>query len=261
MTSGPLYGVDVGGTCIKGALVDPATGHLTTKRHRIPTPQPSTPEAVAHTVEEIVRHFSWRGPIGVTVPGVVREGVVSTAANIDDAWIGTDAAQLLTSVTGCPARVLNDADAAGIAEMVYGAGAGRSGLVVMLTFGTGIGSAVFYKGELIPNTELGHLEFHGMAAERYAAARNVERDDMDLTVWSRRVGEYLRYLERVLTPDLFLFGGGISKRFSQFSRVLDVATPVLAAELRNNAGIVGAALAGGDTEPARGHRTGPKETG
>ncbi len=262
MTAGrALFGVDIGGSGIKGALVDPATGNLTTERYRIPTPQPSTPEAVAHAVEGVVRHFSWSGPIGVTVPAVVREGVVSTAANIDDAWIGTNAAQLLKSATGCPARVLNDADAAGIAEMVYGAGAGEAGLIVMLTFGTGIGSAVFYKGELIPNTELGHLEFHGMAAERYAAARNVERDHMDLTVWARRVGEYLRYLERVLTPDLFLFGGGISKRFSQFSGDLDVATPVLVAELRNNAGIVGAALAGRDAEPDRGHRTGSKETG
>lgn len=255
-----MFGVDIGGSGIKGATVDTATGDLTTKRHRIPTPQPSTPEAVAETVNDIVRHFAWSGPIGVTVPAVVREGVVSTAANIDDGWIGVNAADLLLGVTGHPVRVLNDADAAGIAEVKYGAGAGVSGLIVLLTFGTGIGSAVVYNGRLIPNTELGHLEFNGMAAESYAAARLVERDEMDLGVWSRRVCEYLRYLERVLTPDLFVFGGGISKRFNQISSELDVATPVTAAELRNNAGIVGAALASVDLHRGAG-RTESKENG
>jgi polyphosphate glucokinase len=243
-----IFGVDVGGSGIKGAPVDPVTGELTTKRHRVPTPQPSTPEAVAGTVGDIVRHFAWTGPIGVAVPAVVQEGVASTAANIDDAWIGTNARELLSAATGQAVRVLNDADAAGIAEVSYGVAAGVSGLIVLLTFGTGIGSAVVYNGRLIPNTELGHLEFKGIDAEDYAAARHVERDEMDLEVWSRRVGEYLRYLEKVLTPDLFVFGGGISKRFSQISSWLDLATPVVAAELRNNAGIVGAALAGAGLE-------------
>ncbi len=249
MTSDRLiFGVDVGGSGIKGAPVDPVSGELTTKRHRIPTPQPSTPDAVAATVNEIVRHFAWSGPVGVAVPAVVQAGVVSTAANIDDAWIGTDARELLSATTGQAVRVLNDADAAGIAEVRYGVAAGVPGLIVLLTFGTGIGSAAVYNGRLIPNTELGHLQFKGMDAEDYAAARLVERDEMDLEVWSRRVGEYLRYLERVLTPDLFVFGGGISKRFAEISSWLDVATPVIAAELRNNAGIVGAALAGVDTD-------------
>jgi polyphosphate glucokinase len=260
-STGLLFGVDVGGSGIKGAIVDPITGRLTEKRRRIPTPQPSTPEAVARTVNDIVRHFRWSGPIGVTVPGVVQAGVVSTAANIDDGWIGTNAAELMTDVTGQPVRVLNDADAAGIAEMRYGAGAGVSGLIVLLTFGTGIGSAMFYDGVLIPNTEFGHLEFRGGDAEWYAAARNVERDEMDLVTWSGRAGEFLRYLESVLTPDLFVFGGGISKRFDEFSSNLDVATPVRAAELRNNAGIVGAALAGPGLDAGAAGRTVSKENG
>lgn len=243
MTRGQLYGVDVGGSGVKGAPVDIERGELIGDRFRIPTPQPSTPAAVAATVAAVVSHHRWDGPIGVTIPGVVKHGVVSTAANIDDAWIGTNAEELFAAVTGRPAKVLNDADAAGTAEMTYGIGAAEPGLVILLTFGTGIGSAMFYEGRLIPNSELGHLEFSGMVAEHYAAARLVERDDMAIEPWARRVGEYLRYVERALTPDLFIFGGGISKRFDQFAQFLEVATPVKVAELRNNAGIVGAALA------------------
>lgn len=262
MTAGRLsFGVDIGGSGIKGAPVDPATGELSTKRHRSPTPRPATPAAVAETVNAIVRHFAWSGPVGVTVPAVVQGGVVSTAANIDAAWIGTNAADLLSAATGQPVFVLNDADAAGIAEVKYGAAAGVSGLIVLLTFGTGIGSALVYNGVLIPNTELGHLEFNGMDAEDYAAARHVESDAMDLAVWAGRVGDYLRHLERVLTPDLFVFGGGISKRFNQFSPELRIKTPVIAAELRNNAGIVGAALASVGRDEGAGSRTESKENG
>lgn len=243
MTSQLLFGVDVGGSGIKGAVVDAALGDLTSDRHRIKTPQPATPAAVAEIVVEVVRHFDWSGPIGVALPGVVRRGIVSTAANIDKGWIGTDADHLLEEATGQPVRVLNDADAAGIAEMIYGVGADEEGVVVLLTFGTGIGSAIFHDGILVPNSELGHLEFRGMLAEHYAAARLVERDEMELEPWAERVGEYLNHLERVLTPDLFIFGGGISKRFDEFSEHFELATPVKVAELRNNAGIVGAALA------------------
>lgn len=256
-----LFGIDIGGSGIKGAPIDPRTGVLTEKRQRIPTPQPSTPEAVADTVVEIVNRFAWSGPIGVTVPAVVQEGLVLTAANIDDEWIGTDAEELLSAAIGSPVRVVNDADAAGIAEVTYGAGADVPGLVVLLTFGTGIGSAMLYDGQLIPNTELGHLEFHGVDAELYAAARHVERDAMDLAVWARRAGEYLRYVERILTPDLFVFGGGISKRFVEFAAALEVATPVLAAELRNNAGIVGAALTGGALSARVGRQKSVEENG
>lgn len=238
-----LFGVDVGGSGIKGAEVDSDLGELVTERFRVKTPQPATPAAVVATVAEVVRHCGWDGPIGVTIPGVVQNGVVATAANIDEEWIGTNAELLISRAIGRPAKVLNDADAAGVAEMKYGEGVDVAGLVVLLTFGTGIGSALFLDGALIPNTELGHLEFRGMDAEHYAAARLVERDEMELEPWADRVGEYLRHLERVLTPDLFIFGGGISKRFSEFAVFLEVETPVRPAALRNNAGIVGAALA------------------
>jgi len=238
-----LFGIDVGGSGIKGGVVDPALGTLVSERHRIKTPQPSTPPAVAAIVGQVVGHLEWQGPIGVTIPGVVQRGVVWTAANIDDAWIGTDAEELLAGITGHPVTVLNDADAAGIAEMTYGVGAGAPGLVILLTFGTGIGSAMFYQGQLIPNTEFGHVEFQGTIAEHYAAARLVERDDMELSPWVARVGAYLRYLERVFTPDLFIFGGGISKRWDDIAAELEISTPIKPAALRNNAGIVGAALA------------------
>lgn len=238
-----LFGVDVGGSGIKGAEVDAENGELVTDRHRVKTPQPATPDAVAVTVADIVNRLEWTGPIGVTIPGVVQAGIVGSAANIDQGWVGCNAEQLLAEATGYPVRVLNDADAAGMAEMTFGAGVGVDGLVVLLTFGTGIGSALFLDGQLVPNTELGHLEFRGMEAEHYAAARLVERDEMELEPWAQRVGEYLRHLEKVLTPDLFIFGGGISKRFAEFSGSLDIAAEILPAGLRNNAGIVGAALA------------------
>jgi polyphosphate glucokinase len=241
--AGLLFGVDVGGSGIKGGIVDPAAGELASDRYRIRTPKPSTPVAVAEIIGRIVGHFDWEGPIGVAIPGVVQHGVVSTAANIDDQWIGTNSEKLIHGITRQPVKALNDADAAGIAEMLYGVGRDETGLVILLTFGTGIGSAMFYKGELIPNTEFGHIEFTGMIAEHYAAARLVERDDMEISPWAERVGEYLRYLERVFTPDLFIFGGGISKRFDEIDDHLQVDTPVRVAELRNNAGIVGAALA------------------
>ena len=243
------FGIDVGGSGIKGSTVDLGDGSLAGERIRIPTPQPATPNAVSEVISQIVRSWPWAGPIGVTIPGVVRGGVVSTAANIDDKWIGTDAAELISQVCGLPASVLNDADAAGIAEMRYGAGKGAPGLVLLLTFGTGIGSAGFLDGELVPNTELGHLEFHSMIAEHYAAARLVEDEGMELETWARRVGEYLRHLERVLTPDLFIVGGGISKRFDQFSHHIELATPIVPAALRNNAGIAGAALVAANAYP------------
>ena len=243
------FGVDVGGSGVKGAAVDLSDGSLVGERIRIPTPQPATPSAVSEVIAEIVRSWPWTGPIGVTIPGVVREGVVFTAANIDDKWIGTDATELIGGVCGVPATALNDADAAGIAEMHYGAGMQASGLVLLLTFGTGIGSAAFLDGKLVPNTELGHLEFKGMVAEHYAAARLVEEEAMELEPWARRVGEYLRHLERVLTPDLFIIGGGISKRFDRFSQYIEVSTPLVPAALRNNAGIAGAALAAADQYP------------
>jgi polyphosphate glucokinase len=236
------FGVDIGGSGIKGGPVDLDLGDLVEDRFRIDTPVPAVPDAVAQVVHSVVEHFDWEGHFGVTVPAIVQHGVVWSAANIDESWIGTDAHALLRKVCGRDVSLLNDADAAGMAEMTYGAGRGREGVVVLLTFGTGIGSAVFSDGVLVPNTELGHVEFQGGPAEHYAAGRLIDRSELDLTPWARRVADYLRYVERVLSPDLFIFGGGISKRFDEFAMNFDTRAPVVPAELRNNAGIVGAAM-------------------
>ncbi len=238
-----LMGIDIGGSGVKGALVDTAKGAMVTDRHRIPTPQPATPEAVAGVVGEIVRFFDWQGPIGCTFPSVVRRGVVETAANVDPSWVGVDGVALFAEASGCPVTLLNDADAAGIAEMRLGAGRGRSGTVMMLTFGTGIGSAIFNDEILLPNTELGHVEFKGMEAEHYAAGRLHEESSMSYREWGDRVNEVLHYLAGLLAPDLFIVGGGISKHFDKFSGSFDVDVEVVPAAMRNQAGIVGAALA------------------
>jgi len=238
-----VFGVDVGGSGVKGAPVDVDRGELVTKRTRIRTPRPSTPAAVAEVIAQIADRFGWDGPVGVALPSVVRGGVVETAANIDPSWIGTDAVELLSVRLGGPVTALNDADAAGLAEVAFGSARGVSGVAICLTFGTGIGSAVFVDGRLVPNTELGHLEFHGGEAEAYAAGRLVEEDEMALEWWAARVGEYLRHLERLFWPEVFVLGGGISKRFDEFAGALQTRTPVVAARLRNKAGIVGAAYA------------------
>ena len=238
-----VFGVDVGGSGVKGAPVDLKTGALAAERTRIPTPQPSTPHAVATAIAEIVRDHEWNGPVGVTIPGVVRAGVVETAANIDDGWVGMDAAVMLSDRLEMPVTVLNDADAAGLAEVRYGAAAGADGAVILLTFGTGIGSAYLYDGRLIPNTELGHLIFHGQKAEHYAAGRLVKRGELDIDWWAARVDELLAYIEELFWPDLFVFGGGISKRFETYSHHFTTQARIVPAVLRNQAGIVGAALA------------------
>ncbi|HEY4333556.1 MAG TPA: ROK family protein [Ilumatobacteraceae bacterium] len=236
-------GIDIGGSGIKGAPVDTSTGELTAERLRIPTPDPATPHAVAATVAEIVAHFAWKGPIGLTVPGVVKGGVVKSAANIDSAWIDTDAAALFTTATSNPCTVLNDADAAGIAEMRFGAGRGRDGVVVMITLGTGIGFAVFNNGVLLPNTELGHIELHGHDAESQASARVRDENDESWKSWAGKVNEYLRRIEDLLWPDLIIIGGGVSKKADKFFPHIHIRTELMAATLLNEAGIVGAALA------------------
>lgn len=238
-----LLGIDIGGSGVKGALVDSAKGVMVSDRHRIPTPQPATPDAVAGVVAKIVRNFEWDGPIGCTFPSVVRRGVVETAANVDKSWIGVNGAELFSKATGCPVTLLNDADAAGIAEVRLGAGQGRGGTLIMLTFGTGIGSAIFNDGVLLPNTELGHIEFRGMEAEHYAAGRLHEESGMSYAEWGDRVNEVLRYLAALLSPDLFIVGGGISKNFDRFEDRFDVDVEVVPASMRNRAGIIGAALA------------------
>jgi polyphosphate glucokinase len=237
-----IIGVDIGGTGIKGAPVSVEQGTLTKERIRLLTPAPATPDAVAKTVSELLAQIDSPGAVGLTLPAVVRNGVVETAANIDPAWIGTNAVDLFATATGRPVGVVNDADAAGLAETRFGAGRGRRGVVVLVTLGTGIGSAVFADGALVPNTELGHLPLHGGDAERWAAESVRERDDLSWKKWAHRLQQYFELLETLLWPDLFIIGGGVSKKTDKFLPHLELNTEIVAATLHNDAGIVGAAL-------------------
>jgi polyphosphate glucokinase len=246
MASTRGFGVDIGGSGIKGCVVDLEEGRLAADRIRIDTPNPSKPDAVAEVVKEIVTGFGWTGPVGVTLPAVVKRGVAHTAANIDKSWIGTDAAALFAkSLDRKPGEVtvLNDADAAGMAEIRYGWPGDQDGVVVLLTFGTGIGSALFLDGKLVPNTEFGHLEVDGHDAETRAAASVKDENGLSWEEWAHRVSRYIRSLEGLIWPDLIIAGGGVSKKADKWLPLLDVRTRVVAAELRNDAGIVGAAVA------------------
>lgn len=238
-----ILGIDVGGSGIKGALVNVEEGVLITERHRIPTPQPSTPKAVAKVVAELVDHFEWEGPIGCGFPAAVQQGVAKTASNIHKGWIGTNVEQLFEKATKCPVRVINDADAAGLAEATFGTGRNRKGLVLLLTLGTGIGSALIMDGTLVPNSELGHLLFKGGIAEHYAADSARKREDLSWKAWGKRLNEYLVYAQRLFYPDMIILGGGVSKKFEKYEQYIDVPTTVVPASLLNGAGIVGAALA------------------
>ncbi len=240
----PVLGIDIGGSGIKGNLVDLDMGRPIADRYKLSTPQPSKPDAVAAAVAKMAEHFDVPGPIGCTFPAVVTDGVTHSAANVDSAWVGTDAAALFTEATGHPVTVVNDADAAGLAEITYGAGRNRDGVVVCLTFGTGIGSAIFTHGVLVPNTELGHLSLRGYdSVEEWAAASARDREDLSWSEWGERVNALLRHLEVVFSPDLIVVGGGVSRKFEKFSDVLETRCDVAPAELRNEAGIVGAAMA------------------
>lgn len=241
-----VMGIDIGGSGIKGAPVDVVKGELVAERYRIPTPQPSKPDAVAEVVGEIVRHFNWQGPIGCAFPAIVQHGVTRSAANVDEEWIGTDAVKLFMDATGCPVRVLNDADAAGVAAMAFGAGQNQNGVVIMLTIGTGIGSAIFLDGKLVPNTELGHLQIQGKDAEHRASDRIRKEENLSWKQWGKRLNEYLQHVEFLFSPDLFIIGGGVSKKHDKFFKYLDLQTPIVPAELRNEAGIIGAAMAARD---------------
>jgi polyphosphate glucokinase len=238
-----VLGIDVGGSGIKGAPVDTSRGALLAERHRIATPQPATPKAVARTIAQIAAHFRWKGPLGCGVPTVVLRGIVCTAANISRQWLGVDARTLLGQATGCPVSVINDADAAGYAEMHFGAGRGQAGVVVLVTLGTGIGTALFINGHLVPNTELGHLEIHGKEAEAWAADSVRESKNLSWKKWAERLKAYLAYLENLLWPELIIIGGGVSKKADKFLPRLRLRTPIVAAKLLNDAGIIGAALA------------------
>jgi polyphosphate glucokinase len=238
------FGIDIGGTGIKAAPVDVATGKLLAERKKIDTPQPSTPEAVTEVVRELVASFGWSGVIGATFPGVVINGTVRTAANVDKSWIGTDASALFGKALGSPVFTLNDADAAGVAEMTFGAGVGVYGTVLMLTFGTGIGSALFSDGVLVANTEFGHLEVNGKDAEKRASERAKVLHDLSWSKWAGRVDEYMRYVEALLSPALIIVGGGISRESHKWVPLLTgVHAKIVPAVLLNDAGIVGAAMA------------------
>jgi polyphosphate glucokinase len=245
------FGVDIGGSGVKGAPVDLDTGTLADERVRLPTPHPSTPEAVAKVVAEIVGSFGWSGPLGVTVPAVVTHGVTRTAANIDHAWIAAEAEVLLRETTGCDVTVVNDADAAGYAEVQFGAARGHPGLVLVTTLGTGIGTALIHNGRLVPNTELGHIEIDGHDAEHRASDAARDRDDLSWERWATRLQRYYQTLEKLFWPDLFVVGGGVSKKADKFLPLLALQTPIVPAALRNEAGIVGAALLAAGREPSR----------
>jgi polyphosphate glucokinase len=238
------FGVDVGGSGIKGGIVDLETGQLIGDRFKLPTPQPATPSAVAKTIAAVVNEFGWSGPLGVTYPGVVTQGVVQTAANVDKAWIGTNAREIISAeLNGQEIVVLNDADAAGLAEERYGAGKDKTGLVILLTFGTGIGSALIHNGILLPNTELGHVDVDGKEAEHRAASSVRDQHGWSYKKWAKQVTKVLVAFENAFWPDLFIAGGGISRKADKWVPLLENRTPVVPAALLNTAGIVGAAMA------------------
>jgi len=240
-----ILGIDIGGSGIKGAPVNIKNGELTTERHRIPTPIPSAPDAVADVIAEMVQHFNWQGPIGCTFPAVIKQGVVHTAANVDESWIGVNGEEIFNAKTDCPVLLLNDADAAAIAEIEFGAGKGRSGVVIVHTFGTGIGSAIFFNGQLLPNTEFGHLEIRCLEAEQRASAKNRTDEGLKWKTWAWRVNEFLGRMEALFWPDLFIIGGGVSRKHEKFLPLLTTRTEILPAQMLNQAGIIGAAIAAG----------------
>jgi polyphosphate glucokinase len=239
-----VLGIDIGGTGIKAAPVDTATGALIAERQKLPTPHPATPEAVVDVATELVQAFDWTGPAGITFPGVVVDGVIHTAANVDHSWIGVDALKAFTAGTKLTVTVLNDADAAGVAEMRFGAGKGVGGTVLLLTFGTGIGSALFTDGVLVPNTEFGHIEIRGKDAERRASELAREEHALSWGSWAGRVEEYLSHVDALLSPTLIIIGGGVSRKADKFLPLLTgLRAKVVPATLQNDAGIVGAAMA------------------
>ena len=236
-------GIDVGGSGIKGAPIDVETGSLLAQRVRIKTPKKAEPEPVAEVVAQIAQSFNWNGPIGIGFPAPIKAGVALMAANISAKWIGTNADELFTRVTGCDCTLINDADAAGLAEMTFGAGRGQPGTVIMVTLGTGIGSAIFLRGKLLPNTEFGHLEMNGKDAEQRASDAARQRDELSWKKYAGRLNKYLAFMEKLFWPDLFIIGGGISKESEKYLPLLTIDTPVVPAQFLNEAGIVGAALA------------------
>ena len=239
----PVLGIDIGGSGIKGAPVDTETGELIAERVRIRTPKNAEPEPVAAVVAEIARSFDWKGRIGIGFPAPIKGGVAMMAANISEKWVGINTDELFAKTTGCDCRTINDADAAGLAEMQFGAGRGQPGTVIMLTLGTGIGTAIFHRGRLLPNTEFGHLEMNGRDAEHRASDAARQRDELSWKKYAKRLNKYLIQMEKLFWPDLFIIGGGISKQSEKYIPLFEIETPVVPAQFLNEAGIVGAALA------------------
>ena len=239
-----ILGIDVGATGIKGALVDIEKGELTTERIKYPTPKPATPLSMTEVMKKLIADFNWKGkPVGVGFPAIIKEGVALSAANIDDTWLNFPIVGFLNKKLKCPVTVINDADAAGLAEKKFGGGSDKDGLVILLTLGTGIGSALFYNGVLLPNTELGHLRYKDSIAERYASNSARELKELSFKTWGKELNKVLNHIEFILAPDHFIIGGGISKKFSKFAEFLKTDASIEPAKMLNNAGIVGAAMA------------------
>ena len=242
-----VLGIDIGGSGIKGALVDTETGELVTERLRIPTPQPATPKAVIKTMKKIVKHFNYSGPVGVGIPAIVINGVVKSAANIDDGWIGFPGRQAMAEATGCDVKLMNDADVAGVAEMAFGAGRDQKGVVMIFTLGTGVGSVMFVNGQIVPNLELGHLYLRDQKfdAEEFMSDRIRKEDKLTWNKWGKRLTTYFRHIEFLFSPELIIIGGGISKKHEKFIHLINIYADVVPAQLLNEAGIIGAAVSAG----------------
>jgi len=237
-------GIDFGGSGIKGGLVDVNKGELIGERHRIETPNPSTPDAVSEVIQQIVTHFDYKGEIGVAFPAAIQSGIVKTASNIDKSWIGTNAETIFTQITKNPVKVMNDADAAGIAEMRFGYGRDIKGVALIVTIGSGLGTAIFTNGVLVPNTELGHIHYKNKVAEKWASDAVRKKQDLSWKKWGKRFAEYLQYMQKLFYPEIIILGGGASKKFDKYKDTLeDVDTKVVPAHLQNQAGIIGSAAA------------------
>jgi len=236
-----ILGVDIGASGIKGAIVNLKNGELLSERKRLVTPRPANPENMAITFAELTKSFDWHGPVGCGFPAIVKDGVALSAANIDKEWINTDIEQILSEKSGCVVKVCNDADAAGVAEVAFGVAKDQKGVVVLITIGSGLGTALFTDGHLVPNTEFGHVFLHNMIAEHYASNTAKQKYDLSWKKWGKRFNEYLLHIERLLTPSMIILGGGTSKRYHNYEKYIEVTCPITPAKLLNNAGIVGAA--------------------
>ena len=238
-----ILGIDVGGSGVKGAIVDTNNGNLVSEKLKYATPQPSTPKNVGVVLNQLISDFDWKGhKVGCGFPSIIKDNICHSAANIDNQWIGLDLSKYFHDTTGCNGRFVNDADAAGIAEMIYGAGKGRKGTVLMLTLGTGIGSGLFRNGHLVPNTEFGHLLYKESIFEHYASNSARKNQDLSWEEWGLALNTYLRHIEFILNPDIIILGGGVSKRYEFYSEYIDISCEIVPAQMENNAGIIGAAV-------------------